>query len=72
MALPKQELVSLVTSKRIMFPVTPESGLVREGNTMTLTRVETCLAVMEIMETIISKQRDISLCNEKEVTFTLC
>ena len=55
-ALPKRELESLVTSKIIAVPVTPESGLVLEGLMTTLTRVEMCPAVMEIMETRISMQ----------------
>ena len=38
---PKQELVSLQTSKMIATPVTPESGLALEGTVMTPTRVET-------------------------------
>ena len=40
---------------------------------MTPTRVETrlWLSEVEIMATRISKPRDVSLCNEKEVTYTL-
>ena len=38
---PKQESISLVTSKTAAVPVTRESGLVLEENMRTSTRVET-------------------------------
>ena len=53
--LPKQELVSPVTTKIAAPLVTPESGLVQEDIMMTPTRVETRHKPYLIMETNISK-----------------
>ena len=39
--IPKQELVSLVTTKTLVIAVIPGSGLVQQGTRMTPTRVET-------------------------------
>ena len=49
-ATPKQESVSLETTRGIVHQLTPESALVLEGVVMTPTRVE-------IMDTIMEKQR---------------
>ena len=53
--LPKQELVSPVTTKIAAPLVTPESGLVQEDIMMTPTRVETKLRAQQIMGTNTSK-----------------
>ena len=52
---PKRESASLLTSRIIATPATPELGLVQEGNLMTITRVETRLLVNRIMEINTSK-----------------
>ena len=59
---PKQESVSLVTTKTTACPVTRESGLVQQDHMqarMTPTRVETKLKQVLIMETNTSKPWDI-------------
>ena len=56
--LQKQGSVSLATTKMTASPVIPESGLVQEGDMMTLTRVETRQSTYEIMETYTSKPWD--------------
>ena len=53
--LPKQELVSPVTTKLSAPLATPESGLVQEEIMMTLTRVETRQRTQQIMGTNTSK-----------------
>ena len=58
-AVPKLELVSLVTTKTTAPVVIPESGLVQEGGMMTPTRVETKLNGSQIMDTDTSKSWDI-------------
>ena len=52
---PKQELVSLVTTKMSVAVATPESGLALEGTMMAPTRVVTKLNTGEIMATSTSK-----------------
>ena len=59
---PKQELVSLETTKMIVTAVTPGSGLALEGSKMTLTRVATKLPG-EIMATSTLKRWDTSWSN---------
>ena len=49
--IPKQELVSLVTTKTLVIAATPGSGLVQQGTRMTPTRVETLQNTRQIMET---------------------
>ena len=64
----KQESASLVTMKRTALLLIPESGLVLEGNPITLTRVVTRLTVNghQIMVAEISKPWDISWCSKME------
>ena len=54
-ASPKQESVSLVTTKTTVLSVTPESGLVLEEIPMTLIRAETRLHGMPTTETRTSR-----------------
>ena len=61
---PRQESVSLVTTKTIATPAIPESGLVLEGMQMILTRAETRQNTEGIMATSTSKQWDISSFND--------
>ena len=65
--IPKQESVSLVTTQTAAITVTPESGLVLEGNTMTPTRVETRLHIPQIMATSTSRPWDTSWSSKKEL-----
>ena len=55
---PKQELVSLETTKMTVAAVTPGSGLALEGIAMTPTRVATKVESEEIMATSTSKRWD--------------
>ena len=63
LAILKQELVSLVTMKTTAQPVSPEWGLVLEDCLVIPLRVETW-QIMEIMETSIYGQWDISWFNK--------
>ena len=51
LALPEQELVSLVTTKTLATPVTPESGLVLQDILTIPTRVGTQLGETQTMAT---------------------
>lgn len=68
LAILKQELVSLVTTKTTAQPVSPEWGLVLEDYQVTPSRVGTW-QIMEIMETSIYGQWDISWFNNRELKF---
>ena len=62
----KQESGSLETMKTTAITVIPESGLEREENMMTTTRVETRQSTAQIMKTSTSKLWVTSWCNDVE------
>ena len=72
-ATPKQESVSLETTRNIAHQLTPESALVLEGVVMTPTRVETMLQKVldPITDLRTSKPWDISWFSRVEQTRTL-
>ena len=65
---PKQELASFATIKTNALLVTPESGLVLVGTSVTPPLVETKLliALMQITESNTLKPWDTYLCNKKK------
>ena len=66
--IPKQELVSPVTTKMTAPLVTPESGLVQEDIMMTPTRVETKQRAHQIMGKSTSKPWVTFWCSDKVIS----